>query len=215
VGSSVSHCPHIAIIESPGREDVKIGRAEGRALDEALRLAGIERNYYTAANLVEFDDCLARIEGDSHATLVNGTPLFRMLFLHLSMHGNAHGVALTNDQFVSWSDLGDKLLRLASKSDRMWPEQGPACIQTVCMSSCHGVHAVKMAEGKPLSPYYGVIGPVAAVDWSDSLTAFVAFYNATCHPARYAAPGAMVDGVARMNAAIGQQLFHCFAARGT
>lgn len=114
--SSVHHCPHIAIIESPGSDDVKIGRAEGKALGEALRLAEIEHNYYSAANIAGFDDCLAKIAHDSRTTIKNGVPLFRMLFLHLSMHGNERGVGLTDGEFISWSELGDKLLQVASNS---------------------------------------------------------------------------------------------------
>ncbi len=202
--NSVRHCPHIAIIESPGMSDFRAGRVEGKSLSGMLTLAGVEHRYFLVNDTVSLDRCIDQVAVESQTTMDNNVPLFRMLYIHLSMHGNEEGVQLTDGQFIPWRGLAERLLRLAEQGDRIFPDLPDACMQSVCLSTCCGFHGNKMAEGQTRSPYFGLVGPRRQVKWSDSLTAFVAFYNAACTDGLYGTPGNVLEGVKRMNAAIGQ-----------
>ena len=197
----VSHSPYVCIIESPSGEDVSEDRSEGEALSLALKLGDVQHTYYSVANLETLKPCFAKMADDTAITIKDGIPHFPMLYIHFSAHGNDEGIGLTDGDFVAWSALGDLLIQFAERADRIFPEV-PACIQTICFSVCEGLNGAKMTVGRPICPFYGLIGPPHPVYWSDSLTAFVAFYHNVCHKGSL-----IVEGVTRMNAAIGEDLF--------
>jgi hypothetical protein len=153
----------VYIIESPAPADLLDGRTEGRVLSEALRLNGIAYEYSLAADMVTLVQAL----GDRLAQtwLKHKQPPI----LHLSMHGNAEGVVLTNGHFLSWQDLRNQLLPLL----RAMPNA-----LLICMSSCFGYSGCRIAMYHDSEPHFwALVGHADTVDWTDAAVAYVTFYH--------------------------------------
>lgn len=153
----------VYIIESPSDSDLLDGRTEGRALCEALQIAEIPYYY----NLVTTSATFTASIGDR---LPEALKRFNLLpIVHLSMHGNNDGVALTNGEFLSWGNLR---ILLAPLTNAM---QGGLLI---CMSSCFGSSGCRMAmHGKNDQPFWALVGNSGSSQWADSSVAYVTFYH--------------------------------------
>lgn len=153
----------VHIIESPSPGDLLDGRTEGRALSEALRLADIPHCYNLATNKESLRGALGErlVQAWKH---FNQPPI-----LHLSMHGNTEGVALTSEEFISWHDLRGELLPLLEAM------QGALLIT---MSACGGGAAFRMAMyDDDKVPFWALVGNAADVVWSDAAVAYIAFFH--------------------------------------
>jgi hypothetical protein len=153
----------IHIIESPSSEDLLDGVTEGRSLSEALTLAEIPHWYSLATSATTLGRALGQrlVEAWRHH--------HRLPILHLSMHGNQNGIALTNDVELSWNDLRQLLLPLnrAMKGGLL-----------ICMSTCFGSAGCRMAmfaDNEP--PFWALVGNTGRAAWSDSAVAYISFYH--------------------------------------
>jgi len=89
--------------------------------------------------------------------------------LHLSMHGNNDGVALTNGEFLTWSSLRDHLTPLTNELN------GGLLIS---MSSCFGSNGCRMAMHEASDqPFWALIGNSDSTNWSDAAVAYITFYH--------------------------------------
>ncbi|MBD2741555.1 hypothetical protein [Coleofasciculus sp. FACHB-1120] len=153
----------VYIIESPSARDLLDGRTEGRALSEVLSLAEIPHWYSLVTTQETFDTALNK-------RLVEAWEHFRQPpILHLSMHGNNVGVALTNDTFLLWAELRELLIPLTN-----FMEGG----LLICMSSCFGSFGRLMAMHEDADyPFRALVGNNSSVSWSDAAVAYVTFYH--------------------------------------
>lgn len=153
----------VYVIESPADTDLLDGRTEGRSLCEAMRLAGIPHWYSLATTSRSFEESLGR---RLHQALehFNKPPI-----LHLSMHGNNDGVALTNGEFVTWANLRKSLTPLTEAM------QGGLLI---CMSACFSSSGCRMAMHEDKEhPFWALVGNTSSAVWSDSAVAYITFYH--------------------------------------
>ena len=158
----------IYIIESPSGDDLFDGRTEGRALCEALALAGHPHSYTIATDRDRLRKALAcavpsdRIvsEWERH-----GVPPV----IHFSAHGNHHGIALTSGEHIPWSDLREMLSPI---NDKM--QMGIL----VCFSTCSGYAGTRMSMYlDDTRPFWAVVGSASDVSWGDALVGFTAYYH--------------------------------------
>jgi hypothetical protein len=160
--------PCVSVLESPSSEDLLQECQEGRALQTALHQARIPCRYYLATNKARFTDGLRFIAQQRHHDE-------QKIALHISCHGNEHGIALTNEEFVTWPELAAILLEFAR--DAMAYHEGARLSSVIlCMSACPGLAAVQMAKGEE-RPFMSLVAAKQAVSWSDCLVSFLAFYN--------------------------------------
>ncbi len=153
----------VHIIESPSDADLLDGRTEGKALGEALALAEISYCY----NLVSTTQSLTTALGDKLAEAVNKYEMPPIL--HLSLHGNNEGIALTDGTFITWEDLIKLLTPLVTAVN------GGLLI---CMSSCFGSSGCRMAmHAEQDPPFWALIGHTGEADWSDSAVGYITFYH--------------------------------------
>jgi hypothetical protein len=153
----------VHIVESPRDSDLLNDRTEGRLLREALRLADIPHRYNLVTTAETFEESLGTRLKQAVLDL-NQLPI-----LHLSMHGNNDGVALTNDQFLSWANLRKSLTPLTEAV------QGRLLI---CMSSCFSSMGCRMAMHEDKEhPFWALIGNTGSVSWSDAAVAYITFYH--------------------------------------
>jgi hypothetical protein len=153
----------VHIVESPSALDLLDGRTEGRALSEALRLAGIAHCYSLASNgemLIEALSNRLRLAIDTF----KAPPI-----LHFSGHGNSTGIGLTSGEFLSWDDL-DTLLRPIHKAF-----DGGLLI---CLSSCESSSGMQMAmmDGDE-RPFWALVSHMGKPTWADCAIGYIAFYH--------------------------------------
>lgn len=178
----------IVFIESPSAEDLYAesrsgDRREGYALVSALRLVGIPIEY----SLVVNEDILVeRIIDLANRPLamrryVGGKLVSQDLYpprVHLSVHGDKEGIKLTDGVLVRWRRLAEILDLFNQIKGYIGPEGKQRGMIQLHLSSCRGSHARAMLQpNNPLWPVYAVIGSEYEVSWSESLTAWIAYYH--------------------------------------
>lgn len=153
----------VYVIESPSDKDLLDGRTEGRSLCEALRLAEIPHWYSLVTTATTLEQSLGPRLVDALGRF-NQPPI-----IHMSMHGNNDGVALTNGQFLPWENLRTLLAPLTNAMN------GGLLI---CMSSCFGGAGCRMAmhEEKDL-PFWALVGNADSALWADAGVAYITFYH--------------------------------------
>ena len=153
----------VYVVESTKPNDLLVGRCEGRALGESLSLAQIPNSYSFAADRATFEECFgdrlwrtARSQGD------------RGPIVHLSVHGNEHGIGLTDGSLIPWTDLRAMLEPISKVLNGYL---------LVCLSSCWGAAGCKMAMELGDKPFSILVGPTASVPWNDAAVAYITFYH--------------------------------------
>jgi hypothetical protein len=159
-----------------------------------LGLAGIQYCY----NLATTRDSLTAAIG---TRLVNAWQGFnRPPILHLSMHGNQRGVALTDGDFLTWHELRTLLLPL------LRVQNGGLLI---CMSCCQGGSGVQMAmyEEDQEPAFWALVGSTRDAHLHDSAVAYITFYHL------FFKDKSVIDCVEAMKVASGDTNFAIFSGR--
>lgn len=177
----------VHIVESPSPDDFFVERHEGAAMRTALTHARLPVRLYTAVDAARIVRALAEVV-KAYQINQDSFPI-----LHLSMHGNDAGIALTNGETLDWATLGDAL---------SWVNEALHGKLVVVMSTCKGYSGVKMARRDGHAPFFALIGPPQDVAWEDTVAAFVAFYHHLI-----ARDGAIRDSVAVINQVLRAELF--------
>ena len=153
----------VQIIESPSDLDLLDGRTEGRCLWEALQIAGIFREY----TLVTTRRTL--VKSISERLWEAASRMRRWPILHISMHGNSDGVALTDGTFIYWDELRQLLAPVTNYMNGGL---------LVCMSSCFGSAGCRMAmhEGTD-QPFWALVGNDTTIEWGDAAVGYVTLYH--------------------------------------
>lgn len=155
----------VYIIESPSAPDLYHGRSEGGIIEKALNLhsipcvtrVAISREAFIAAIKVGLSEEMKNFQG-------------LLPIVHISAHGEANGLELSNGENITWPELGKFLLPInkALKGNLF-----------VCMSSCEGFSACRMAMKTNSNeyPFFAVIGNTNTPTWSDTAIAYTSFYH--------------------------------------
>jgi len=153
----------VFVVESPSPKDFLRNVHEGRTLCSALDHAGIGSTLLTVVNEDAFYTAIADIILDAEPALSGIVP-----FIHMSMHGNAHGIGLTDGTTLEWEELGHIFGFVNAKLDgRLF----------VAMSTCHGLEGARMAHRDGELPFAALVGPKRMIYWRDTIAAFVAMYH--------------------------------------
>lgn len=154
----------VHIIESPSSQDILDGRTEGRALCEALRLSGIQGCYSAAVSWDMFLEALYNRLSNAIGAFPGKQPI-----LHISAHGNADGIGLTNGEYVGWNTLRSALAPL---------NNGMNGGLLICMSSCFGGSGCRMAmHEENEQPFWALVGHTSDANWADAAVGYTAFYH--------------------------------------
>lgn len=177
----------VYIVESPSHVDLYHKRYEGEALAKALALADIRSEHKLVVNeealRAAFVVGLKEVLGENSEYL----PI-----VHVSAHGGADGIELTDGTQVSWALLREILspINIALEGSLV-----------LCMSACRGFNACRMAMQAGELPFLAVIGNSGDPTWSDTTVGYAAFYHLIKKGQSFAAA---VDG---MRAASGDPNF--------
>ena len=153
----------VHVIESPSSHDLLSERTEGRVLSESLQIADIPHRYNLAADratlMVALEDRL----------IEKWEQTKKLPILHLSMHGNEEGVALTSGEYIFWHDLREILMPLVRVM------RGSLL---VCMSTCFGSNGCRMAMYTDSEPHFwALVGHTGKAGWADAAIAYSSFYH--------------------------------------
>lgn len=118
--------------------------------------------------------------------------------LHLSMHGDQNGIALTNSEYIEWSELAELIRPLAKILE------GRLIISP---SACYSVAGCRMAMTNSSDLPFGLlVGSLSQVAWADAAVAYVAFYH------RLFKGASVHDAINAMKSASGESGFAVFDA---
>jgi hypothetical protein len=181
---------YIHIIESPGEDDLRVGRCEGKVLSEMLRLIGVEFDYRMVRTMQDWENALT--EFTSHVKEKNRTPL-----LHISIHGSKDedGLILTDGSMITPDELGNQFRRVKTRlGGRL----------VTCLSACSGFFPAAYACRGDV-PFGMLFAPVKTVRWDEAALWYCVFYYRLYHELDPTKAGMAA------NAAIGNdELFSCF-----
>lgn len=170
----------INVIESPSADDILEDRREGYALISALRLSGIQANYFAVSNratLAKVFNALAlapaQMQRISNGVVVGGEVYVSQV--HLSAHGNEHGLGLTDGSFVTWHELSEEFAKINRVKGYIGTTKKRGMV-SVSLSCCRGYHAKAMVDMDP-SPVMLIVGSESDIPWADSVVAWITFYH--------------------------------------
>jgi len=155
----------VFVIESPSAVDLYQRRGEGEILQQAVRLNGIPCVVKTAICLQAFEASLKIGLPEAMNQVPGFTPL-----IHISAHGFAEGIELSNGEVIPWRALKDFFRPI---------NQALNGSLVVCMSSCEGYAGIRMAmhvEDNDL-PFLAIVGCAGKPTWADTAVAYTAFYH--------------------------------------
>lgn len=140
-------------------------RSEGEIIRQAVELNGIACVVKTAISITAFEACLKIGLSEAMSQLPNFIPL-----LHISAHGSAEGIQLSDGHIIHWRDLREHLRPL---------NQALNGSLLVCMSSCEGYSGVQMAmhPEDPDLPFFAIVGSGNKPTWAETAVAFTTFYH--------------------------------------
>jgi hypothetical protein len=155
----------VFVIESPSAVDLYHRRSEGDIIRQAVELNGIACTVKTAISIEAFNACLKIGLSDAMKELPGFIPL-----LHISVHGNAHGIQLSDGYTMPWSELKDYLRPV---------NQALGGALVVCMSSCEGYSGIRMAMhiDETDLPYFALIGCGSKPTWSETAVGYATLYH--------------------------------------
>lgn len=147
----------VFVIESPSAPDLYHRRSEGDVVRQAVELNGINCVVKTAISLEALEACLkvGLVEAMTH--IPGHIPL-----LHISAHGDVHGIQLSDGCRISWEELKEHLRPVNRALDGRL---------VVCMSTCEGFAGIRMAmyPDEDELPYLALIGCSAKPTWGKQL----------------------------------------------
>ena len=179
----------VFVIESPSAVDLYHRRSEGDIVRQAVELNGIACVVKTAISPQAFDACLKFGLSEAMNSLPGYVPL-----LHISAHGDANGIQLSDTYVMAWSELRNHLRPI---------NQALGGSLVVCMSSCEGYSGVRMAMHPEDSdfPFLALIGTGNKPTWAETAVGYATLYHQLCR-GEYIA-----DAVTAMRVASGNETF--------
>ena len=155
----------VFVIESPSAVDLYHRRGEGDIVRQAVELNGIGCVVKTAISLDAFKACLKVGLSEAMAVRQGFLPL-----LHISAHGDLHGIQLSDGYVMQWAELKEYLRPV---------NQALGGSLVVCMSSCDGYSGIRMAmhPNEPDLPYLALVGCGDKPTWGETAIGYATFYH--------------------------------------
>jgi len=158
----------VFVIESPSAVDLYHRRSEGDIVRQAVELNGIVCVVKTAISVQAFDACLKIGLSEAMSNLPGFIPL-----LHISAHGDTHGIQLSDGYIMAWGELREHLRPI---------NQALGGSLVVCMSSCEGYSGIRMAMDTDESelPFYALVGTGNKPTWGETAVGYATLYHQLC-----------------------------------
>jgi hypothetical protein len=153
----------VYIVESPSALDMYHKRFEGEIISKSLSLIGIASTHRIAVSLDAFQAALT-VGFQTHLKEMAALPFV----VHISAHGTDDGVQLTDGSVIEWQTLRTMVSPINKSLEGAL---------VLCMSSCGGFSACRMAMQDGELPFGGVIGSTGSPTWGDTTIAYSSFYH--------------------------------------
>lgn len=142
----------VLIIESRSPEDVFDDRYEAGTLKKVLKLQGVHAKNFEVVDRQFLRKAIKYAERE------------HISYIHISAHGNADGFALTDGDFISWSEF----------DEIAWPHLKNTCL---CFSSCSVGQGADELFSRHKSFCNVIVAPTRDIGWGEALVAFSALYH--------------------------------------
>lgn len=142
----------ILIIESRIPKDIFDDRFEAGTLKQILKLQDVHAKH------MEVVDREYLVKAIKYAEREN------IRYVHFSVHGNPDGFALTNGDFITWSEF----------DEIAWPRLKNTCL---CFSSCSVGQGADELFDNHKSFCNAIVAPTRNIGWGEALIAFSALYH--------------------------------------
>lgn len=143
--------PEVFIIESLTFGDEAVGRLDGRAIKQMLRLTGKSPRYFYIRTVAELKSVLKKFDASGYR------------YLHLSCHANDESLATTLDS-IDFDDFA-AIIRPHLKGRRLF------------ISACSMVNENLAKRILPGSGCYSILGPRTNIGFSHSAVFWSSFYH--------------------------------------
>jgi len=155
----------VYIVESPSPANIQQKQIEGPLLGQALHLAGVSYRLHRAKTIAGLKRILkSSIPEDLRKHHEDG----HFVIIHISCHGDVHGIELTDGSSLNWDELYPWL------ADINYETKGSLVL---CMSSCHGAFSSLAAMENVELPFRAVVGSDFEPTWSETAVGFACFYH--------------------------------------
>ena len=164
----------VFILESPNAVDLLEERGERSSLEQVCRLFGHDAYSFLLRDSRELQQTLTYISSIGWSDDAGNAPLF----IHISVHGNAKGIAVGPDD-ISWDGLTKMITKMYKDLDKY---QGPIVI---ILSAC-GAEKIKLTDvirtkhesGEIKSPpEFIFVFSDEAIYWTDAVVTWTIFYH--------------------------------------
>jgi hypothetical protein len=153
----------VNIIESPKDSEIYNNTSEATLLKKAIELNNIPCISRVAINKSNFFKGIC--EG-----FIEGLKKYKYIpILHISCHGSANGIQLSCGDEIYWDEIRDRLMLLNKYLDGSL---------LLCLSTCEGFNACKMAMREKTSqyPFLALVGNIKSPTWPEAAIAYATFY---------------------------------------
>lgn len=164
----------VFILESPNPLDLLENRGERMALEQVCKLLRYDAATFLIRDANEFFQTCGYVSS-IRGSKTDKTPLF----IHISLHGNAHGICVGN-QIISWACLAK---HVRDMYDELQYYYGPVIlILSTCGASDQQLTSelttlLKKAAKKFVPPAFVFVFDEPSVSWVDAAVAWTAFYR--------------------------------------
>jgi hypothetical protein len=192
----------VYIIESPSDRDLFEGRSEQGLLGASLKLSGIHSVARTVIGREMLERALAkdvrRVWRERIRALRARNRPMEIPVVHISVHGDARGIELSDGEQVSWPELGELLAPLNNRvGGRL----------LLALSSCHGFAARILARDEETCPFFAIVGHEGEPNWSDAAVGFAVFSHLLNKGVT------AMEATDAMRRATADPSFHCVSAK--
>ncbi|MBI1767637.1 MAG: hypothetical protein HYR67_04615 [Bacteroidetes bacterium] len=115
------------------------------------------------------------IDVDSRSSFFNELKKIRELipngilpFIHFEIHGNEHGLVLSNNELLEWNDLKEPLRDLNKRTKNNL---------FISLATCYGGYLLRIYKPWEACPFYGYIGPIGIAFDNDLEASYSAFFE--------------------------------------
>lgn len=144
--------PQVFIIETLEFKDEDLDLYEGRRISDMLRLGGKDCHYVYIRTKAELESVLEKFWDSNYR------------YLHLSCHGNSHGMTTTLNEDISFAEMG-KIFGPYLERRRLFISG--------CKMTCHNL----AKELIPKTDCFSILGPADKPNFADAAIFWASFYH--------------------------------------
>lgn len=141
----------VLVIESSTTEDKDAGRTEQHVLGQIFHLLGVRAKIVAVGTKAQFFSAMKKAASE------------HILYVHFSGHGAPDGIAIGDDEFISWEEF----------DEGCWPNLKHT---NLSFSSCDVAQGVEELFAHHKTFCASIVAPTRRILWSEGAVAYASFF---------------------------------------